>query len=597
MSEGELGSFAEDHGFPVLWGSQIAQNTGANYTYQWLQSDPGGAAHLHDGCSTKPGLNSLSDRQEWTAPSSSSTRTHFYSHSKRGQDRRRKSGSTVRRTFAHGRETLSNISPNRGLHRSAADCEAWSASNWKLDPVGITVAEQQEQLPDNDISWTGHSGAENRVASFFCDDSVDNGKAAGWNIHLPLPEECHNAQQSSDIRKSDADLDDSSFPPFSWQQKSLSFNNSAIDDKQRMDGDDFAAYRDYQTAQMRLPPTPTSLPSPAMVLEEQRIYQALHSDSFDLTFGESNQEQTKQMSSCNITGQWLSATQANMFQESSWHTADYDRLYNSLDDEDTACNIWDPPTGDPIPAESAHQRFEEADYFKKPFAPREAQRAGIEPSFEAPFADMNTTAGIDATLTPWDYFIFEETSQSADPDLIKNDSSNALPTETFDKKGVEAHRMRSRRTTPMKNQRDRGVDDFLVRCKRRGMSYKEIKTKGGFMEAESTLRGRFRTLTKPKEERVRKPAWQESDVCFSFSFDLIITDQVQDPAAFRGDRPSLQAAIGMSEARYTKRSMHFATKFSPYPLEKGRRVYGGEGVVQVRQFDGEEEVFRGLGKA
>lgn len=57
---------------------------------------------------------------------------------------------------------------------------------------------------------------------------------------------------------------------------------------------------------------------------------------------------------------------------------------------------------------------------------------------------------------------------------------------------------------------------FLIECKRRGLSYKDIKRIGGFKEAESTLRGRFRTLTKAKEQRVRKPQWLEKDVCLSF---------------------------------------------------------------------------------
>jgi hypothetical protein len=54
---------------------------------------------------------------------------------------------------------------------------------------------------------------------------------------------------------------------------------------------------------------------------------------------------------------------------------------------------------------------------------------------------------------------------------------------------------------------------FLIDCKRRGLSYKDIKRMGGFKEAESTLRGRFRTLTKAKDQRVRKPKWQDKDVC------------------------------------------------------------------------------------
>ncbi|KAF4635034.1 hypothetical protein G7Y89_g3062 [Cudoniella acicularis] len=55
-------------------------------------------------------------------------------------------------------------------------------------------------------------------------------------------------------------------------------------------------------------------------------------------------------------------------------------------------------------------------------------------------------------------------------------------------------------------------DDFLVRSKLAGMSYKEIRRKGNFTEAESTLRGRFRTLTKAKSARVRKPEWNENDL-------------------------------------------------------------------------------------
>ncbi|KAI9736965.1 MAG: hypothetical protein M1834_000554 [Cirrosporium novae-zelandiae] len=56
-------------------------------------------------------------------------------------------------------------------------------------------------------------------------------------------------------------------------------------------------------------------------------------------------------------------------------------------------------------------------------------------------------------------------------------------------------------------------DFLLVKWKGEGLSYKEIREKGGFHEAESTLRGRYRTITKPKEKRVRKPEWKEQDVC------------------------------------------------------------------------------------
>ena len=48
--------------------------------------------------------------------------------------------------------------------------------------------------------------------------------------------------------------------------------------------------------------------------------------------------------------------------------------------------------------------------------------------------------------------------------------------------------------------------------KRAGLSYKEIRRQGRFKEAESTLRGRYRTLTKSKEERVRRPNWTATDL-------------------------------------------------------------------------------------
>lgn len=55
-------------------------------------------------------------------------------------------------------------------------------------------------------------------------------------------------------------------------------------------------------------------------------------------------------------------------------------------------------------------------------------------------------------------------------------------------------------------------DKFLLDSKREGKSYKQIRLEGGFTEAESTLRGRHRTLTKKPEERVRKPEWESNDV-------------------------------------------------------------------------------------
>ncbi|KAF2837940.1 hypothetical protein M501DRAFT_1017693 [Patellaria atrata CBS 101060] len=55
------------------------------------------------------------------------------------------------------------------------------------------------------------------------------------------------------------------------------------------------------------------------------------------------------------------------------------------------------------------------------------------------------------------------------------------------------------------------TDEFLLRAKCAGWSYKSIREKGGFIRTESTLRGRYRMLTKAKEDRVRKPVWKRQD--------------------------------------------------------------------------------------
>lgn len=60
------------------------------------------------------------------------------------------------------------------------------------------------------------------------------------------------------------------------------------------------------------------------------------------------------------------------------------------------------------------------------------------------------------------------------------------------------------------HRRDR--DRYLLKMREKGFSYREIKRRGRFTEAESTLRGRVRVMTKHKSERVRKPVWTRNDV-------------------------------------------------------------------------------------
>ncbi|KAG9512985.1 hypothetical protein KCU93_g10194, partial [Aureobasidium melanogenum] len=55
-------------------------------------------------------------------------------------------------------------------------------------------------------------------------------------------------------------------------------------------------------------------------------------------------------------------------------------------------------------------------------------------------------------------------------------------------------------------------NEYLREARRHGLSYKDIKHRGHSTEAESTLRGRYRILSKPKEMRVRNPQWNYSDI-------------------------------------------------------------------------------------
>lgn len=55
-------------------------------------------------------------------------------------------------------------------------------------------------------------------------------------------------------------------------------------------------------------------------------------------------------------------------------------------------------------------------------------------------------------------------------------------------------------------------DRQIIEGRQQGLSYRQIREMHNMPEADSTLRGRYRTLIKKKEERVRRPVWRERDV-------------------------------------------------------------------------------------
>ncbi|KAF2192691.1 hypothetical protein K469DRAFT_694759 [Zopfia rhizophila CBS 207.26] len=76
--------------------------------------------------------------------------------------------------------------------------------------------------------------------------------------------------------------------------------------------------------------------------------------------------------------------------------------------------------------------------------------------------------------------------------------------------------------------RRREEDKFLLKGKRAGLTYKEIKKRMGSKVAESTLRGRFRSLTKARKDRVRKPVWTENDIRLLREIVLSEFDELDD---------------------------------------------------------------------
>ncbi|KIW23146.1 uncharacterized protein PV07_11369 [Cladophialophora immunda] len=104
------------------------------------------------------------------------------------------------------------------------------------------------------------------------------------------------------------------------------------------------------------------------------------------------------------------------------------------------------------------------------------------------------------------------TDQSAQyPDLWASESAIQSPTDVT---GISTPH--GRHLGVKGGQRDTSKDTLLVQLKEQGLSYKVIKERLKFEEAESTLRGRYRALTKPREARLRKPEWGDRDIRLLF---------------------------------------------------------------------------------
>lgn len=132
-----------------------------------------------------------------------------------------------------------------------------------------------------------------------------------------------------------------------------------------------------------------------------------------------------------------------------------------------------------------------SDYAGLPFAGSSFGGLRDLPLNEGPFRDVDGLPTRFPTIAP-----------RSDDEHDGSDTSRTVP-KTKRRRSSERER-----ETALRERRDQ----YLLDRREEGYTYKDIKVMGNFSEAESTLRGRVRVLTKDRSERVRRPVWTESDV-------------------------------------------------------------------------------------
>jgi hypothetical protein len=103
-------------------------------------------------------------------------------------------------------------------------------------------------------------------------------------------------------------------------------------------------------------------------------------------------------------------------------------------------------------------------------------------------------------------FPFDQLPNSSPGTATWNGLRTTIPTQDHFQ-----NRFRTQRPVDAQAQR-KADDEILLQGKKNNLTYKEIRKKMHAKCAESTLRGRYRSLTKDRRDRVRKPVWREKDV-------------------------------------------------------------------------------------
>lgn len=192
------------------------------------------------------------------------------------------------------------------------------------------------------------------------------------------------------------------------------------------------------------------------------------------------------------------------FLESDPFVADLNSFDNGSAEQPLLDSAWDHQT--PVPLPNTGQPYSQNQ--QGPWENSVLSQLGYSNTYPSmpshPFDQANLLVNSNVTVPSYK---FGTTQQSLQPAVFTATSS------LFDGLSPDIDLPTvGRRSGAKAYQRATAKDRELIEWKKHGLSYKEIKARGGFDEAESTLRGRYRTLTKPKHLRVRKPEWQQRDV-------------------------------------------------------------------------------------
>ncbi|KAG6047786.1 hypothetical protein E4U39_000148 [Claviceps sp. Clav50 group G5] len=168
----------------------------------------------------------------------------------------------------------------------------------------------------------------------------------------------------------------------------------------------------------------------------------------------------------------------------------------SSEAEDSYFNTWDSPG-----LEAIARLFRHAPAACPPHLPKQPEHGHIDPSI-SPSVAVGSGSSAPCLSMPSDNQVALSTS------VVARHSSTSQSSLV----GGDIPTSPSPEETPLvMTDRKTYQDELLKKGRRQGIAYRDLRVKHRFDVSESTLRGRYRNLTKSRSERPRDPQWTEQD--------------------------------------------------------------------------------------